>query len=185
MNEVLIQLVQYMIAFTGVIFLFFFTVNFLTKGFLLTYLGVKAGNGRRVLVRIHSVADIYYKMGKWTDGFLSFKNRGKEEKSLQIDEATFRSLVQHSLGVALVEVDDTGNKILTADWNTAVFSVDTGRLNTTLIRIKNRPVPKTKQEQILILLAVLTMLAILFLIFKITNIETIITELGKISGNIR
>ena len=34
MSEVMIQLVQYMVAFGGLITLFFFIINFLTKGFI-------------------------------------------------------------------------------------------------------------------------------------------------------
>jgi len=184
MNEVMIQLIQYMVAFGGLITLFFFIINFLTKGFMLTYLRVKGSQGRNVLVRIHSATDIYFRVGRWSDGFLKFKNRGKEEKALQIDDATFKGLINHSLGVALVEVDDTGNKILTTNWDVAKFNIDTGRLNTVLIRIKNRPIPKSKQEQILIVLGVVTVLAILFLVFKLNSLEQIVTELGKLSGNI-
>jgi len=184
MSEVMIQLVQYMVAFGGLITLFFFIINFLTKGFMLTYLRVKGSQGRNVLARIHSATDIYFKVGRWSDGFLKFKNRGKEEKALQIDEATFKGLINHSLGVSLVEVDDTGNKILTTNWDVVKFSIDTGRLNTNLIRIKNRPIPKSKQEQILIILGIVTVLAILFLVFKLNNLEQIVTELGKLSGNV-
>ena len=180
----MLQLIQYMTAFGGLVILFFLTMNFLTKGFFATYLRVKASQGRGVLVRIHSAVDLYYKVGKWEDGFLKFKNRGKEQKSIKIDEASFKKLIHHSMGVALIEVEEEGNKILTTDWEVVKFQVDVGRLNTTLIRIKNRPVPKSKQEQILILLAVLSFLAILFLAFKLNNLEQIITEIGKISGNI-
>ena len=185
MNPVLLQLIQFMTAFGGLVLLFFVAMNFLTKGFFLTYLRVKASQGRGVLVRIHSAVDIYYKVGKWEDGFLKWKNRGKEEKSPKVEEASFKKLLGHSMGVAIVEVEEEGNKILTTDWDVVKFTVDVGRLNTTLIRIKNRPVPKSKQEQILILLAVITFLAVLFLAFKMNNLEVIITELGKISGNIR
>ena len=185
MNPVLLQLIQFMTAFGGLIALFFVAMNFLTKGFFATYLRVKASQGRGVLVRVHSAVDLYYKYGKWEDGFLKFKNRGKEQKSIKVEEASFKRLIHHSMGVALIEVEEEANKILTTDWEVVKFTVDTGRLNTTLIRIKNRPVPKSKQEQILILLAVLSFLAILFLAFKLNNLEQIITELGKISGNIR
>ena len=52
-------------------------------------------------------------------------------------------------------------------------------------KIKFKPLSdKTKQEQILIILGIVTVLAILVLVFKLNNLEQIVTELGKLSGNV-
>lgn len=184
MNEVMRELINYMIAYGGLITLTFVVMNFLTKGFLLTYLRVKASQGRKVLTRIHSATDVYYKVGKWEDSFFKFKNRGKEQKSIDISEPVFKKLIHYTMGVGLVEVDETGNKFITVDFEAVKFAVDSGRLNTTLIRIKNRPVPKSKQEQIILLLLIVIAIAVGFAIFRLISLQEAITALGKLSGNI-
>lgn len=184
MNEAMKALIQYMIAYGGLITLFFFIVNFLQKGFLLRYLIVKASQGRKTLVEVSAATDDYYTTGKWEDGFFKFKNRAKEQKAISINEPSFKSLITHIMGVSKVIVDETGNKFITKDWDTVKFQVDSGRLNTDLIRIKNRPIPKSKQETLIILLLIAAIVGIGFLLFRVIQIEEAIVALGELTGNI-
>lgn len=184
MNEVMVALIQYIVAYVGVSGLIFFLLNFLTKGFLFTYLKVKSSQGKKILVEVSSATDDYHRAGRWEDGFFKFKNRGKEEKAIPIDEPVFKRLITHSMGVGKVFVDEVGNTFLTKDFEAVKFTVDSGRLNTTLIRIKNRPVPKSKQENIIIILLVITLLVAVFLFFRVMLVQEAVEALGSLTGNI-
>jgi hypothetical protein len=184
MNEVMKAFIQYMVAYGGLTALIFFVINFLQKGYLFTFLSVKASQGKKILARVHSPIDIYYRSAKWEDGFLKFKNRGKEEKAIELQETIFKRLMSHTAGVGVVDIDEAGNKIVDINFDVVKFNVDSGRLNTTLIRIKNRPVPKSKQETTIIVIVGIILLIALFTILKVISIEKAIMSLAKLSGNV-
>lgn len=172
-------------SYAAIIIFSFIAMNFLTKGFILNYLLVKASQGKKVLIEIHSATDVYFKQGKWIDGVLEFKNRAKEKKPLAIQEVSFRNAIFTSMGVPMVKVDEAGNKIMLKDLSVGEFAIDSGTLDTMLIRIKNRPVLKKKQEMLIIIVLVIVVLVALFTLFKVINIEKAITSIAQISGNIR
>jgi hypothetical protein len=184
MNEVMKQLIQYMVAYGGLIALIFFVLNFLQKGFLLTYLRVKASQGKKVLVEVSSAIDEYYRPGQFKDGFFVFKNRAKEEKSIPIDEAAFKKFIKHSIGVPKICVDEAGNKIVDKNWDTHQALIDTGSINTILKRIKNRPQVKSKQEVliILLLLGILAITALMF--FRVMNIQQALEAITSLTGTV-
>jgi hypothetical protein len=184
MSEVMGEFIRYVISYIGVAVLIFFVINFLTKGFLLVYLRVKASQGSKVLVEINSATDEYYRVGKFEDGFFKFKNRAKEEKAIQMDEAVFKKFIVHTMGVCKVEVDEPGNTFIDKDFQTYNFSVDSGRLNTILMRIKNRPVPKTKQEILLLVLLLLILGAVVFMFYRVIQIEELVRGIVSLTGNI-
>jgi len=182
MNEVLIQMLQFIMAFVGVILLFFFVINFLTKGFVLKYLIVKASQGRKLLVEISSATDDYFAIGRWEDGFLKFKNRGKEEKAIEMNSSVFRQMITRIMGISKLNVDELGNTFLKKDFEAVKFEVDSGRLNTTLIRIKNRPVPKSKQEQLIIIMLGLLIIGIIILFLRLNTLAEAITNITSLAG---
>ena len=184
MNPVLQEMLYYMLAFSGIIISFFFLLNFLTKGFIWTYLVVKASQGRKVLVRIHSAVEIYHKAGSWSDGFLFYKTKGKEKKQLPITNVEFRQAIFQQMGVPLIEVDESGNKILLKDLQVASFQVDSGELETILLRIKNRPQLASTNEKIILIMLVLILLGLAYAIFVLYQQGEIITGITNLVGNV-
>ena len=112
MEAIFREIINYIIVFAGIIGLGFFSLNFLTKGFLFTYLKVKAGQGKKLLTRIHTSSDIYYRVGYFYEGFYKFKDRSGTEKSIPIQDVEFEKIVKHSMGVGLIEVNEEGNKLI-------------------------------------------------------------------------
>ena len=86
MNEllykVLIQTGAYLAVFLVTIIIF----NFLTKGYLFTYIRVKASRGSKVLVRILGFTGYYYRAGSIDQSVLTFKNKQKNEDSYKIQK---------------------------------------------------------------------------------------------------
>jgi hypothetical protein len=179
------EIINFMLAFGLLMVAFFFGLNFLTKGFIATYLRVKGSQGRKVLVRIHSATEVYHRAGQWTDGFFKYKTKGKEVKSLKIDEPKFREAIFYTMNVPCIEVDEPGNRILLKNLSVAQMAVDAGELETVLIRIKNRPVLPGKKEQIMILLLVMAVLGIGYAIYMLYGMQDVIINIANLAGNVR
>jgi len=136
MEAILREIINYVIVFAGVIGLGFFSLNFLTKGFLLTYLRVKAGQGKKLLTRIHTSSDIYYRVGYFYEGFYKFKDRSGTEKSIPIQDVEFEKIIKHSMGVGLIEVNEEGNKLVSK----TDLTLKLNAINQKLLEVQNTEV---------------------------------------------
>ena len=185
MSEVLTTFFQFVASYVGIIVLFFLILNFLTKGFLGTYLAVKMSKGKKNLAIIHSATDIYYKAGTWKESFFVFKDRSKDKKRIPIGDVEFKKFVKYTLGVASIEIDEVGNKIVDPDFNVVqMVNVDPARLNSLILRIKNMPKETSGAEVIKWILWILTFLGVVLIFIKLGEIQQIVQNLGRISGNI-
>ena len=184
MNEVLREVFMYMFSFVAIIVLFFLLVNFLTKGFLWKYLFVKASQGRKILVRVHSSIELYYAVGSWKKSFLNYKTKGKETKMIPISDADFRGAIFYTMGVPLIEVDENSNKILMNDLSVAQFQVDGGTTETIMLRFKNRPAATNKKDNIMFLLLGVCIIGIIVLLVMIHNQGEAINSITSLVGNI-
>jgi len=185
MSEVLKVFLQFTISYLGVAILIFLLLNFLTNGFVWTYLRVKASRGRKCLTIVYSATDIYYRAGNWKENFYSFKDRSKDIKYIPIADVEFKTFINYTLGVPCIECDEVGNKLVNKDFNIVqLVNVDPARLNSLIMRIKNRPVETTSKEVIIWFIRVLTFLGVVVIIFKLINIEALLNTLKTLSGNI-
>ena len=185
MDAVIQNMINYGIAFSGVMAIMFFGTNFLTKGFLLTYLRVKASQGKRVLARVNTASDIYYKAGKFHDGFFVFKDRSGTKKSIPIASVEFNKFVHMTMGVPVVELNEEGDKLVSKDFEIVkLANVDPARLNSLILRIKNIPKGTNQQEQIKWIIRIAIMGICLFIAWKLIQVEKLIIALGQISGNL-
>lgn len=185
MTEVLTTFLQFTASYVGVMFLIFFILNFLTKGFVGTFLLVKMSKGKKTLAIIHSATDIYFRAGLWKESFYTFKDRGKDKKSIPIADVEFKRFVKHLLGVSAVEIDEVANKLVDTDFNVVqMVNVDPARLNSLIMRIKNRPVEMSAKEQLIMLMRIATFLGVVFILIKIIGIEKTLSTLKQLSGNI-
>ena len=186
MNDVMIQFFQFMIAGAGVLAILFFGLNFLTKGFIATFIRVKASQGRLILTRIHAVTDTYYKAGKWEEDFFTFKTRDKETKKIPIKSNEFLEFFSREMGIVVIDIDEQSNKLFNTNFKEVVHfaNIDPGRTESLFLRIKNRPILASKKEVIVLLLCVAILATVLFMAFRIIKIEETLQLLGQLSGNI-
>lgn len=63
--------------------LFYFLLNFWTKGFFAEFIKVKISRGRKILLRIHTMTEITFKAGKINENSVEYK-RNKKEYTLTI-----------------------------------------------------------------------------------------------------
>jgi hypothetical protein len=106
------QVYYFVISYAAVAFIIFFVINWLSAGFLLNFIRVKASRGRLSLVRVRTITGDYFRPGAISDGFLVYTNREKAKKRLGVRD---RSFIASAMGVKVVDVDDVSNVVLTPD----------------------------------------------------------------------
>lgn len=120
----LTEILQMTLAFSGVIAILFFGLNFLTKGFIVQYLKVKGSRGKKILLFLHTATDTYFRPGQIIDGFMTYTDRNKKEKKIEFDETEYSEYIGHTLGVPFGQVDENGKKMLNLKrgaWDTNVL----------------------------------------------------------------
>lgn len=156
MNQALTTLLQFVFSYILVIGISYALVNFLTNGFITKFILVKASRGKKVLVEVHAVGDIYYRTGIINESLLVYKDRQKQRKSVLVE----RGSIFYKSGLKCVFVDDVKNAILKPDFS-AVAGFDAVKFDNLLVRALTNPI---LQNQLLKIAIVLLVVAILFLI---------------------
>ena len=83
--------------------IFYFLINFLTKGFISQYLKVKISRGKLILVKCYDITDTFYKAGKIdTRRNLVIKDRQGKVHTFGNMETSY---IGRELGMNVVEVD--------------------------------------------------------------------------------
>jgi len=179
------EIINYTIVFAGLLSILFFGLNFLTKGWLLTYLRVKASQGKKTLAIIHSVTDVYYKAGQFIEDGYKFKDRNGEEKTIPMNDVVYTDFIKHTMGVPYVEIDEQGNKLVKKDFTIIKqVNVDPARLNSLILRIKNRPRSVSNFQKGVIIMLIFLILGVIFVGYKINLMAETLTALKSLSGNI-
>lgn len=146
MNEILYNVLIQVGVYLIVIFLTILIFNFLTKGYLFTYIRVKASRGNKVLVRILSFTGYYYRAGSIDQSVLTFKNKQKNEDSYKIaKEDIFQEML-----VNCVCVDETTKKVLKIDGNSEEGH-DTEKFSSLLQRALYKPSFKDNPKEMFML----------------------------------
>jgi hypothetical protein len=179
------ELIKYIATYLAVILLFLIVTNFLTKGFLFKYLIVRASQGKKVLVRVWSVTDIYYVVGSWNEGFFIYKIRNKELKRIPIQDLEFKKYIHSEMAVFCINTDEEGTKFLDSSLEATTFAnIDPGRTESLFLRIKNRPTPKDKYQLIIILGIGLLIAMMIISLVMLKRFEPIIAKLSTLAGNV-
>lgn len=155
MNSQLTTLLQFVFSYVLVIGIAYALVNFLTNGFINKFIAVKASRGKKVLVEVHAVGDIYYRTGVINEALLVYKDRLKQKKSILVD----RGSIFYKSGLKCVFVDDVKNAVLKPDF-TAVPGFDAVKFDNLLVRALTNPI---LQNNLLIIVIILLVVAILLL----------------------
>jgi hypothetical protein len=164
MNEI----VQIMISYVAIIFLAIGIVQWLTAGFFFVFMKVRASQGRKVLVKVKSVTDWYFKAGLVSEGFLVYKARGqKEKKRIPLDKE--QKIIFRSMSVWNLMIDEETNAFLTPDGLKAIDSFDAEKYEQLNIRALYKPALMDQNEKIMlgmIAVALLASVVSAFLVFK-------------------
>jgi hypothetical protein len=164
------------IAYTTIIFVSFFLMNFISSGFLINFIKAKVGRGKRALLFVEGRTGNYFKVGDIKEDELYYKNREGTKKILSIKEGQVRRI----MNIPFMQIDDVKNAILNPDFTTA-SGHDAANVDNLLTRALMAP--STLLEKfvkiilIIVIVLVIVSLAIGFLTFKINS------GIPSISGN--
>jgi hypothetical protein len=164
MNEVLQQMIYYIASYLAVILIGFFLINFMSNGFFTKFFIVKGSRGKKVLLKIHSVTDVYFVPGRFEESMLLFKDRAGNKKRISAK----RNCVYRAMGVNCVEIDESTNAIITKNFE-AIEGHDAAKTDNLIVRAIELPAQEDKREKIMMLLIVgiaILCLAIAFIVYN-------------------
>lgn len=160
MNPAIANLLNWVGVWLGVIVGVTFLINFLTQGFFLKYLRVKASRGKKLLVEIETLTDRYVEVGYITEGFLIYKKRhAKRGDNARITVPPL--CVFKKLGVYCISVDEEKNAVCRTDY-TIAEGFDAEKIEMLYKRALYKPnIQGSLFVAILIIVLVLCLLAII------------------------
>lgn len=168
-------------SYIAVILLFFVGTNFFSAGFFFTWLKVKLSRGKKILVTVRTITQDYHSAGIIDKGFLVFKDKGKEERRINLPE----NCIFKGMGVNRCVVDDEKNCVLVRDLK-GVGGFDAVKYNDLYIRALYKPAIFDSKEKILLAVVIVTLIAVGlvgFLVYTQTGrIDQVLQLLGKIGS---
>jgi hypothetical protein len=141
-------------------------INFLSNGFFGTFLRVKASRGKKVLVEVHAVTDVYYTAGSFNGKTLSYKTRGpkKKEKTLEVTQKQ----VFRKIGVFCVLTNEVNDNVIDIEFN-AETGGDTETYDHLLKRVMMAPNIDDMKQKVMMMLLVLIMITNVITLFIVFN----------------
>jgi hypothetical protein len=129
---------------------------------------VKGSRGSKVLVRVLTLNDDYFCVGRINEGFLVFRDRLKETRRITIAEGG----IYRSYGVSNVDIDDSKNTYFNRrDWS-QVNGFDAKKYDALYQRCLMRP----GKNDLLIIVILIVVICILFAVLYDTYALYIITQ---------
>jgi hypothetical protein len=174
MNTQLTSLLQIVISYIVVLLIAYLGINFLSTGFLNKFIVVKISRGRKTLVEVHDVGGVYYRTGIISDGFLSYKNKKKEKKTLEVTNAD----IQYRMGLKTIATDGVKNTIIRQD-GSQVEGHDAVKTDNLMVRCLTSPQLQDKVLKIILILLVVAVLLILVDTVTVIQIKKAITPMSS------
>lgn len=169
---ILNEMYYFLISYILIIIIGFMLINFLSNGFFGTFLRIKASRGKKVLVEVHAITDVYFKAGKFDGTLLKYKTREKKNKALEVTaQQVFRKL-----GVFCVITDDVSDAVLDIEFK-AHSGGDSETYDHLLKRVIMAPQIENMREKIILGLLVIILIAVVISTVLIFNASNQLTEL--------
>ena len=159
------QIVLTMISFVAIAIVIFGFVGFYLRGWIGTYIKVRASRGGKVMVKVRNPLVDYFVVGVPEGKMVNMRLRGKRDVKLTIPDTAYYRM----LGIVCVDIDEESGAVVTRDYN-IVSSYDPVVNNNLHVRALTAPKDKDKQDIIVIVLIVLTILILLFVAFKVNSL---------------
>lgn len=101
--------IQIVISQVLLIFMVFGVIQFMSNGFFLIFMKVKASRGKKTLVEVHALHDTYYVVGLAKEKLLTYKKRGMKEKTrLKIEKGD----IFRKIGVNAIVVNEVNDEVI-------------------------------------------------------------------------
>lgn len=185
MNEAIVTTLWFMGSYTGLVLMFFFGMQFLTKGFIGKYLKVKASKGKKILVFVISPTDLYFAIGQFNGKRFDYVTRNKEEKTFSdIPEGAVFPI----MGIFAIRVNEKTDLIYTRE-DVGVSGADPVATSAIIKRIMMIPPSESKLLVAVLLVTLFNTLAIIGLAMYVSGMpetvsQTVIAALKTAVGTI-
>ena len=163
------DLLAWFLALVGFVALLFFTFQFLTNGFFLKFLRVKASRGKKLMVNSRERIGHDFYVANIAAGWIFFKDReNKIEKAKEPKRIVLpANAVYRAMGIWWVNFDSEKNAIVMPDMR-GVSGFDAIKWNSLLKRAMKEP-KSDKKESILLLICVIGFLILIVLGMVLLN----------------
>jgi hypothetical protein len=175
-----------MLGYLGVFLLFLFFFNFLSKGYLISFIRVKAARGKKVLINVKAtVGGFYSVIGKLEGEYVIFHdreskaNKQKTPKRVPISNADF-SLVY---GCWCINIDEATSSVFKPTGE--IINVDVIKYNNLYERALYKPSPEANEKIlniIMLIVCIITLLGMVVLFTKLSKLEGAVAALGKVAN---
>lgn len=155
------DIINYMIAFGGLFFMFFLAANWLSAGFFWTFLRVKASRGKKVLTEVRAQTDTYFRAGVVVKSTLRFKDRNKHGHIIGVPVGGF----EQAIGVRKIRVDEVKDAVIMPNGN-MVPGFDAEEMDNFANALATKPnIQNNRKEVILAGIALALILVGLYIIY--------------------
>lgn len=178
-NPIILQIIYY----GAVMLITVFLIGLMLKGFFFKFLRVKLSFGKLILVKLKTLINYKYSVGKIEEGFLVFNTAlGTKRISVKDDSVFYRSI-----GIAWVNIDDEKNTIIKPSGE-HISGHDPIKWNNLYVRCLSLPKsgdPKTKIIIGCLFLIVILILGVCFMIYKQNyTIQALVGQINSLKGSI-
>lgn len=136
-------------VYLAVVIFVFLALNFLSAGFLFKWFRVKSSRGALILMKIRTLNQDYFSVGKLEDGFLVWKDKKKSQKRLAITNKD-QGAIYKSMGVSVIDIDDEKNAFQVHDWS-KVSGFDAEKFEDLYKRALYKPALLDKNTQMILI----------------------------------
>lgn len=163
-DSVIVETLYFIASYIGIILFFFFGINWLSKGWLKTFIKVRASKGKKTMVIVHGIADTYYRIGQFVGNAFQYKDRDGKGRTIT---SVSRKDIIHSMGVTALEVDGpTGTIVQRGETKEGCNPEDTDNY---IKRVIEAPMLDDKWKKAVIILLVLVFVMVIIGLFMIYN----------------
>jgi hypothetical protein len=152
-------------------------IAWLQRGFLWPWLRVKGSRGAKVLVRVLTLNDDYFCVGRVDEGFLVFRDRLKETRRITVTDGG----IYRSYGVANVDIDDARNTHFDRrEWK-QVNGFDAKKYDALYQRCLMRPGKNDLIIIVILIVVICVLFAVLYDTYAIYTLTKKVAVLGQIA----
>ena len=178
-TDIITQTLYFIGSYIGIILFIFFSLHWITKGWLTSFIKVKASRGKKILIHIISKTDTYYKIGAFKNKAFKYTLRDGTKQTLTEIE---RKNVFSSLGIYNLIIDEQTGTIYDYPEGTLNPGITPEGADDLIVRAQTGPQHNDKFKIVVISLLAVSLIAIFILAFMVVDVKQAILEIGKISG---
>lgn len=166
------------LSYVGVLVLAYVILAWMMAGALQPYLKVKTSRGKKILVKVRTITQDYFKPGIIDKGFLVFTDREKDVRRLKVPND--KVVIYRSMGVNNINIDDETNSIQAIDYS-AVSGYDAVKYSELYTRALYKPALLSKNEQIILVIVIVILIIAGVNVFMTVGLQGQIKALGQIA----